>query len=267
MGIGFKEASERSSRTTRSFTARIGIGSDLSPFQPDSTIEIPQQPLLPSTASASLFNSETGGNNHARQRFRGQPDPCYLWRRARQGPQTKNFWEGNYWDDYQGFDRNGDGSATDSRELCLRRPDLDRTALARFFRSSPVMELLDFSGTPRPFSTPDLILRDESRASSNPPREPHHERRKPIQPTAIASPNRARFRLPRNSQPPARSAHHPADRRRARCGDLRFPAADLLQKTACARPVRSTKRDFLSSCIKCGQCVQVCRSRPSSWLT
>ena len=33
--------------------------------------------------------------------------------------------------------------------------------VARFFRSSPVMELLDFLERLAPFSTPDLILRDE----------------------------------------------------------------------------------------------------------
>ena len=33
--------------------------------------------------------------------------------------------------------------------------------VARFFRSSPVMELLDFLERLAPFSAPDLILRDE----------------------------------------------------------------------------------------------------------
>ena len=33
--------------------------------------------------------------------------------------------------------------------------------MARFFRNSPVMELLDFLERLAPFSKPDLILRDE----------------------------------------------------------------------------------------------------------
>ena len=33
--------------------------------------------------------------------------------------------------------------------------------IARFFRSSPVMELLDFLERLAPFSSPDVILRDE----------------------------------------------------------------------------------------------------------
>jgi nitrous oxidase accessory protein len=33
--------------------------------------------------------------------------------------------------------------------------------MARFFRSSPVLELLDFLERLAPFSTPDLILHDE----------------------------------------------------------------------------------------------------------
>jgi nitrous oxidase accessory protein len=33
--------------------------------------------------------------------------------------------------------------------------------MAKFFRNSPVMELLDFLERLAPFSTPSLILRDE----------------------------------------------------------------------------------------------------------
>ena len=74
----------------------------------------------------------------------------------------KNTWLGNYWDDYQGFDRDGDGFGDQKHELFSYSDQIwVELPIARFFRSSPVMELLDFLERLAPFSTPDLILRDE----------------------------------------------------------------------------------------------------------
>ncbi|KAB2843323.1 MAG: nitrous oxide reductase family maturation protein NosD, partial [Burkholderiales bacterium] len=74
-----------------------------------------------------------------------------------------NQWRGNYWDDYQGFDRNGDGVGDTPYQLYAFA---DRIWMeipqARFFKSSPGMELLDFLERLAPFSTPDLILKDEA---------------------------------------------------------------------------------------------------------
>ena len=43
--------------------------------------------------------------------------------------------------------------------------------MARFFRSSPVLELLDFLERLAPFSSPDLILRDEQPVFHKPERK------------------------------------------------------------------------------------------------
>ena len=79
------------------------------------------------------------------------------------GPKSArgNDWSGNWWDDYQGFDRNRDGIGDTPYELWYYA---DRIWMenpnARFFRNSPVLELLDFLERLAPFSAPDLILRD-----------------------------------------------------------------------------------------------------------
>lgn len=70
-------------------------------------------------------------------------------------------WRGNRWDDYQGFDRNGDGTGDTPHEVHIfsDRIWMDRP-MARFYRASPALEILDFVERLAPFSKPVLILRD-----------------------------------------------------------------------------------------------------------
>jgi nitrous oxidase accessory protein len=72
-------------------------------------------------------------------------------------------WRRNYWDDYQGFDRDGDGTGDTPHEIYLYtdRIWMDRP-MTRFFRGSPVLEALDFVERLAPFSEPRLVLRDPS---------------------------------------------------------------------------------------------------------
>lgn len=72
-----------------------------------------------------------------------------------------NDWWQNYWDDYEGFDRDGDGIGdfphevhTHADRIWLENP------MASFFRKSPVLELLDFLERLAPFAIPELHLRD-----------------------------------------------------------------------------------------------------------
>jgi nitrous oxidase accessory protein len=66
-----------------------------------------------------------------------------------------------YWDDYQGFDRNGDGIGDTPHEVYLFADRIwMETPLATFFRNSPVLEMLDFLERLAPFSSPHLVLRD-----------------------------------------------------------------------------------------------------------
>jgi len=161
MGIGFKEASGTIIENNEIIYCGIGIGSDLSPFQPDTTIEIKGNRFA-YNGIGILFNSETGGNNVRDNVFEGNLTQVTYGGRGDSANSAKNFWEGNYWDDYQGFDRNGDGIGDQVHENYAYADQIwIELPVARFFRSSPVMELLDFLERLAPFSTPDLILRDE----------------------------------------------------------------------------------------------------------
>ncbi|WP_153130900.1 nitrous oxide reductase family maturation protein NosD [Dechloromonas hortensis] len=161
MGIGFKEASGTVIENNEIIYCGIGIGSDLSPFQPESTIEI-RGNRFAYNGIGILFNSETGGNNMVDNIFEGNLTQVTYGGRGDNNNNPRNFWQGNYWDDFQGFDRNGDGIGDQKHDLYAYADQIwMEMPVARFFRSSPVMELLDFLERLAPFSSPDLILRDE----------------------------------------------------------------------------------------------------------
>ncbi len=161
MGIGFKEASGTIIENNEIIYCGIGIGSDLSPFQPDSSIEI-RGNRFAYNGIGILFNSETGGNNMLNNVFEGNLTQVSYGGHGDNNNSPKNVWIGNYWDDYQGFDRDGDGIGDKTHELYAYADQIwMELPVARFFRSSPVMELLDFLERLAPFSTPDLILRDD----------------------------------------------------------------------------------------------------------
>ncbi len=80
-----------------------------------------------------------------------------------------NDWLGNIWQDYRGFDQDGDGRGDTPYSVYLysERIWMDRP-MAKFFRGSPVMQVIDFAERLAPFSAPWLILEDPSPRMSNP---------------------------------------------------------------------------------------------------
>ena len=106
------------------------------------------------------FYGERGGHLVYFNRFEHN-----LWQATVGGDERNdgNLWHGNYWDNYEGFDRDNDGVGDTPYEIWAYadRIWMD-TPMARFFRNSPVLELLDFLERLAPFSTPSLILRDSA---------------------------------------------------------------------------------------------------------
>ena len=159
MGIGFKESSDIRVENNEILYCGIGVSSDLSPFQPDSTIEIHHNRFA-YNGIGILFNSETGGNRLSHNLFEG--NLAQVSYGGRGGSARNNEWENNYWDDYQGFDRNDDGIGDQPYELLAFTDQIwMEIPIARFFYNSPVMALIDFLERLAPFSVPDRILRDE----------------------------------------------------------------------------------------------------------
>ena len=158
MAIGFKEASNTVIEGNEIIYCAVGIGSDLSPFQPDSRIWVRNNRFAYNGIAIKL-TSELGGNVVTDNVFEGNLTHVVQAGRNKSG---LNDWRGNYWDDYQGFDRNGDNVGDTPYELYAFADQIwIEMPPARFFKNSPVMELLDFLERLAPFSSPELTLKDE----------------------------------------------------------------------------------------------------------
>jgi nitrous oxidase accessory protein len=170
MGIGFKEASNAVIEGNEIIYCAVGVQSDLSPFQPGTKIEF-RDNRIAYNGIGMLFTSELGGNVATGNAFEGN-----LTHVAQAGRNTNglNEWRGNHWDDYEGFDRNGDDAGDTPYELYAFT---DRIWIeipqARFFKTSPALEVLDFLERLAPFSSPDLMLRDEAPRFRKPERNAH----------------------------------------------------------------------------------------------
>lgn len=170
MGIGFKEASDAVIEGNEIIYCAVGVQSDLSPFQPGTKIAF-RGNRIAYNGIGMLFTSELGGNLVVGNDFEGN-----LTHVAQAGRNTGglNEWRGNHWDDYQGFDRDDDGVGDTPYELYAFA---DRIWMeipqARFFKTSPALELLDFLERLAPFSSPELMLKDDAPRFGKPERNAH----------------------------------------------------------------------------------------------
>jgi nitrous oxidase accessory protein len=74
-----------------------------------------------------------------------------------------NDWRDNLWDDYEGFDRDGDGVGDTPYDVYSFADRIwQETPQASFFRNAPALELLDFLERLAPFANPELTLSDPS---------------------------------------------------------------------------------------------------------
>jgi nitrous oxidase accessory protein len=159
MALGFKESSNILIEDNEIIYSAIGVGSDHLALRAECQHPNSCAIALRTMASPS-FNSELGGNVVADNVFEG--NLTQVGYGAHSEAAAKNFWQGNYWDDYQGFDRDGDGIGDRPHELLSYADQIwMEMPVARFFRNSPVMELLDFLERLAPFSTPAKVLQDD----------------------------------------------------------------------------------------------------------
>jgi len=158
MGIGWKETSDVTVENNEILYNAKGLYFDLSPFQPDTTNRITGNLIAYNGVGIEFHDDAKYGNIFKSNVFRGNVTQVMGHAKARA---VKNTWEGNHWDDFEGFDRDGDGVGDKPYELYAYA---DRIWMdvppARFFKGSPVMEVLDFLERLAPFSEPDLMLRD-----------------------------------------------------------------------------------------------------------
>jgi nitrous oxidase accessory protein len=106
----------------------------------------------------AFFYGEEGGHRFSGNRFEHNLTTVAI---SAPGAGSANVWHGNRWDEYQGFDRDGDGIGDTPHEVYLFADRIwMETPAVTFFRNSPVLEMLDFLERLAPFSSPHLVLRD-----------------------------------------------------------------------------------------------------------
>ena len=157
MGIGFKESSNVVVEGNVLLYCAKGIYLDISPYEPDATNQFIGNRFAYNGVGVT-FHSDWHGNVFRDNEFVGNFTQVAV---RGGGSAARNTWEGNRWDDYQGFDRDDDGLGDSAYELYSyadriwqERPE------AAFFRGSPLFEAIDFLDRLAPFSAPTLVLRD-----------------------------------------------------------------------------------------------------------
>ena len=159
MGIGLKDVSNFTIKNNTVIYCAQGLYIDRSPFEPDTNNWIEGNNLL-YNAEAIHFHSLSENNIIKDNTIMGNIED--IVNDSRGSKTNENEIVGNYWDNYAGFDKNGDNIGDTPHkvyqyadQLWVYNPDV------KFFYGSPVISLLNFLAKLAPFSKPLFLLEDK----------------------------------------------------------------------------------------------------------
>lgn len=158
VGIGLKEVSNVDIEDNEVLYNAVGMAFDITPFQPESTVRIRGNRIAFNDIGISFLSNRPGNLFHGNRFLSNtQHVAMRLFESA-----ARAEWDGNYWDDYEGFDLDHDGIGDRPQVL---RSYADRLWMdvpaAAFFKGSPVLTVLDFIERLAPFTEPLLLLEDK----------------------------------------------------------------------------------------------------------
>lgn len=157
MGIGFKEASDVIVENNTIYYAGRGLYFDVSPMEPDS-INLMQSNQVSFCGAAVAFHNDWSGNEFHNNVFTNNFEQATVNTRA---TVNRNLWDGNYWDDYHGFDLNHDGIGdTPYRQWLYSDQTWLNVPYASFYNASPILSMVAMIERLIPFSEPVLLLQD-----------------------------------------------------------------------------------------------------------
>ncbi len=158
MGIGLKDADNFVIRHNTILYCAKGMYLDRSPFDPSRRNKIESNKILYNSIGMH-FHSLSIHNDITHNIFKGNMENVYD--DSGRIHSVQNNWYRNYWDDYQGIDKNGDGIGDIpytlyyyADKIWLLNPNV------RFFYGSPVISILNFLAKLAPFSEPVKLLTD-----------------------------------------------------------------------------------------------------------
>lgn len=157
MGLGVKESGDLVVDHDLFLNAGACLYLDTSPFRKGDSVLVQHN---------SFIGCNTGVTFHSSERDNAFIDNTFQANRVHvaiegRGTALGVEWRGNYFDDYQGYDLNGDGIGDvpyEVRDLSARLL-ATHPALA-FFRGTAVLELLDLAGRALPMIEPEALLID-----------------------------------------------------------------------------------------------------------
>ena len=159
MGIGLKDVSNFTIEDNTILYCAQGIYIDRSPFEPDTKNWINRNKIL-YNAEAMHFHSLSENNVIKENTILGNIED--IVNDSRGSKTNQNEILGNYWDNYEGFDKDGDNIGDTSHkvfqyadQLWMYNKDI------KFFYGSPVISLLNFLSKLAPFSQPVFLLEDK----------------------------------------------------------------------------------------------------------
>lgn len=159
LGIGMKDCSNYTIEGNKILYCARGLYIDRSPFEPDTVNHINDNYILYNSEGIhfhSLSLNNIFKNNVIKGNIETVVNDSYNMK------VTQNRWEGNYWDNYEGFDKNGDGVGDTpynlyyyADKMWLLNPNV------KFFYGSPVISILNFLAKLAPISEPIKLLTDK----------------------------------------------------------------------------------------------------------
>ncbi len=159
LGIGLKDCSNYTIKNNKILYNARGLYIDRSPYEPGTKNYIYNNLIL--------YNSE-GVHFHSlslHNVFKGNIIKGNIESVVNDSYNTKvalNEWDGNYWDSYEGFDKDGDGIGDTPHKvyyyadkMWMLKPN------TKFFYGSPVISILNFIAKVAPISEPVVLLTDK----------------------------------------------------------------------------------------------------------
>jgi len=158
LGIGMKDCSNYTITNNRILYCARGLYIDRSPFEPDSKNLIKDNYILYNSEGVH-FHSLSLNNIFINNIFKGNIEDVI--NDSYNTKVTQNRWDGNYWDRYEGFDRDHDGIGDTpfneffyADKMWLLNPNV------KFFYASPVISAINFFTKLAPISQPVKLLTD-----------------------------------------------------------------------------------------------------------
>jgi len=157
MCLGMKETSSNQILHNRFIYSSEGIHIDVSPFVPEKVNTIENNEIA-FCGYGIFFHTNQQGNLFKENYFHNNLVQVF--------PEGKtaslNKWDNNYFDDYQGFDKDGDNIGDTPYALYSYVEHLwTFNRDIKFFYGSPLLLILDFLERLAPFSAPKFVLRDK----------------------------------------------------------------------------------------------------------